>query len=284
MLGVIKAVNDSLHIPNIKSLPEELQPLGSLVCQETLSVWSENKSQSQLLFRNKSQRRHVLLYENHLIFCKQLSEKTGETAYQFKLSLPITNMGMSSLIKGEERKMEIWIIGQPEAFTLEAKSKKAKDEFAGELRKVIAKEKGAGKERLSRIVRTVASSETLSGTSGSETSRAGRQFSRARSLDQESWGRTYQSGLDRSSSEEHLLDTVSYQALADYTALTTRELNLHQGEQVELVKMGCAGWWYVRLLYYPFTEGWAPSTYLEKIHHNQTPARNKNRNRTLDRF
>ena len=284
VLSVIKAVNDSLHIPNIKSLPEELQPLGSLICQETMTLWSENKSQSQLLFKNRSQRRQLLLYENHLIFCKQMSEKTGEIVYQFKLSLPIANMGMSSLIKAEEKKMEIWIIGQPDAFTLEAKTKKAKDEFAGELRKVIAKEKGAGKERLSRIVRNVTSTETLSATSGSESSSA-RQFSRARSLDQESWNRTYQSTLDRSSSEERLLDIVSrYRSLADYTALTSRELNLHQGELVELVKMGCAGWWYVRLLSYPFTEGWAPSTYLEKLHNIDTGRNNKNRNKTLDRI
>ena len=31
------------------------------------------------------------------------------------------------------------------------------------------------------------------------------------------------------------------------TALTTREVNLTEGEVVELVKIGCAGWWYVRL-------------------------------------
>ena len=283
VLSVIKAVNDSLHIPNIKSLPEEVQPLGSLICQETVTMWSENKSQSQLLFRNRSQRRHLLLYENHLIFCKQLSEKTGETVYQFKLSLPIANMGMSSQIKGEEKKMEIWIIGQPDAFTLEAKTKKAKDEFASELRKVIAKEKGAGKERLSRIVRNVTSTETLSATSGSESSSA-RQFSRARSLDQESWSRTYQSALERSSSEENLLEPVRYRALADYTALTSRELNLHQGELLELLKEGCAGWWFVRLHSYPFTEGWAPSTYLEKLHTSELARNNKNRNRTLDRF
>ena len=51
ILVVIKAVNDSLHTPNIKSLPEVLQPLGSLICQETFTVTTENKSQSQLLFR-----------------------------------------------------------------------------------------------------------------------------------------------------------------------------------------------------------------------------------------
>ena len=198
--------------------------------------------------------------------------------------------------------MEVWIIGQPDAFTLEAKSKKSKDDFACELRKVIAKERGNTKERsgqLSKMVKNVISNETLSATSGSDSSRPGlhrTMFSRARSLDGDSWSRTYQDStgsahsgqsgisgyLDRSSSVEQL-DVARYRALADYTALTARELNLHRGECVDLIKMGCAGWWYVRLHEYPYTEGWAPSTYLEKI--TQAPARaNKNKNRTLDRF
>ena len=307
ILVVIKAVNDSLHTPNIKSLPEVLQPLGSLICQETFTVTTENKSQSQLLFRKNAQRRHILLYENHLIFCKYIQQDKGEDVYMFKLSLPVTNMGMSSMIKGEERRMEVWIIGQPDAFTLEAKSKKAKDDFASELRKVIAKEKGNTKERLTRIVRNVVSTETLSANSGSDTvSRLGKSaFSRARSLDGESWSRTYQdtggsgsgqssgyggSGsigggyMDRSSSVEQLeaASGPRYRALADYTALTARELNLHAGEVVELVKVGCAGWWFTRLHSYPYTEGWAPSTYLEKLSHSSR--NNKNRNRTLDRF
>ena len=46
MLGVIKLVNDSLHQPNIKGLPEELFPLGSLIYQETFLVLTI-KSQSQ---------------------------------------------------------------------------------------------------------------------------------------------------------------------------------------------------------------------------------------------
>ncbi len=31
------------------------------------------------------------------------------------------------------------------------------------------------------------------------------------------------------------------------------------------LQVGCAGWWYVRLASYPYPEGWAPSTYLEKV-------------------
>jgi hypothetical protein len=55
-------------------------------------------------------------------------------------------------------------------------------------------------------------------------------------------------------------------ALADYMALTSREIDLTEDEVVELVKVGCAGWWYVRLTTYPYPEGWTPSTYLEKLH------------------
>ena len=84
---------------------------------------------------------------------------------------------------------------------------------------------------------------------------------------------------DRSSSEADLMDSPrptfpQYRVLADYTALTGREVNLQEGEVVELVKIGCAGWWYVRLPGYSSAEGWAPSTYMEKL-----PARY----RTLDR-
>jgi len=280
MLNVIKVVNDSLHIPNLRGLPESLQPLGSLICQETFAVFSENKSQSQILFRNNKQHRHLLLYEKNLVFSKQIVEK-GVSFYQFKFSMPVGNMGMSSIIKEEEKKMEVWIIGQPDAFTLEAKSKKAKDDFALELRKVIAKEKENKSNRIDRIVKTVVDNESFSATSGSECSGSRRsKFSRARSLDQEAWCNTYQARtMDRSSSQIELLDNTSrfpkYQILADYMALTTREVNLHQGDEVQLIKKGCAGWWYVRLTDYPFSEGWAPSTYLEKITEG---------NRTLDRF
>lgn len=37
-----------------------------------------------------------------------------------------------------------------------------------------------------------------------------------------------------------------YQVLADYSALSERELSIQEGEIVELIKIGCGGWWYVR--------------------------------------
>jgi len=280
VLTVIKAVNDSLHIPNIKGLPSSLQQLGALICQERFTVLTENRTQSQILFRPKPQTRQLLLYPGHLLLCKPLQDKAGGSL-QFKLSLPTSSMGMSSQLKGEERKMEIWTIGQPDAFTLEAQCTNSKEQFAAQLRKVIAKEKGGVTGRGGAAPQSTAlpSTDSLSAT-GSSSSGYGscRQFSRARSLDQESWGRAAER-LERSCSEERLLDSGGphYTALADYTALTARELNLHLGDSLHLVKVGCAGWWYVRLAEFPYSEGWAPSTYLQAEPGSQ-------RNRTLDRF
>lgn len=36
-------------------------------------------------------------------------------------------------------------------------------------------------------------------------------------------------------------------ALSDYTAVGPSEVSLREGQNAELLKVGCAGWWYVRL-------------------------------------
>ena len=81
--------------------------------------------------------------------------------------------------------------------------------------------------------------------------------------------------------QNHYQFQLSYplvQVLADYEAGpgTSRELSLTEGEVVRLVKIGCAGWWWVTeddqqasWAYHPRyvkcgdREGWAPSTYLQ---------------------
>ena len=60
MLGVIKLVNDSLHQPNIKGLPEELFPLGSLIYQETFLVLTI-KTQSQASCQHS-----LIIYHFHI--------------------------------------------------------------------------------------------------------------------------------------------------------------------------------------------------------------------------
>lgn len=110
-------------------------------------------------------------------------------------------------------------------------------------------------------------------------------WSGSKSLDQDSGRYSYRShSLDLETSDAELVDGEDcpenpfpkYRVLADYMAMTSRELNLLQGEVVELIKIGCAGWWFIRHSNEKESSGWAPSTYLEKIHVRQC--------RTLDRL
>ena len=80
---------------------------------------------------------------------------------------------------------------------------------------------------------------------------------RSRSLDTEE--------SEEKEEEEEEKRAPLYKVLAEYTAISAREVELQEGEMVSLVKIGCAGWWYVRRLASPHTEGWAPSTYLQLL-------------------
>ncbi|CAG4983677.1 unnamed protein product [Colias eurytheme] len=62
---------------------------------------------------------------------------------------------------------------------------------------------------------------------------------------------------------EHLYRAVgsSLVALSEYAAVGASEVSLREGQHAELLKVGCAGWWYVRLA--GGGEGWAPAAYLD---------------------
>ena len=114
-------------------------------------------------------------------------------------------------------------------------------------------------------------SANTSVTSTTEDQRPSSRLTRSRSLETSKGRATLRSrsldcAADRSSPEAN--DDASGQrlvVLADYMALTSCEIDLNKDEVVELIKVGCAGWWYVRITTYPYPEGWAPSTYLEKL-------------------
>ena len=52
---------------------------------------------------------------------------------------------------------------------------------------------------------------------------------------------------------ESLQLMLRYLVLADYDPLSDRELGLRQTDLVDLLKTGCAGWWFVRLVRPPYT-------------------------------
>ena len=117
-------------------------------------------------------------------------------------------------------------------------------------------------------------SANTSVTSTTEDQRPSSRLTRSRSLETSKGRATLRSRSldcagDRSSPEadedEEAVSGQRFVVLADYMALTSREIDLNEDEVVELIKVGCAGWWYVRITTYPYPEGWAPSTYLEKM-------------------
>ena len=46
----------------------------------------------------------------------------------------------------------------------------------------------------------------------------------------------------------HVIKGTKYVSLADYCAMGNSEVSMKEGSTVELKKIGCAGWWYVRVL------------------------------------
>jgi len=284
VLRVIRSVNDSLHRVNITNLPSLLDPLGSLVCQETFTVLTENKSQSQVLFRNRAQTRHVLLYENYLIFCRVSVDHTEpRTNYQYKFSLPINSISLKSVVSDDEKKIELWTAtsnNQSDVYILEARNAKCKEDFTYELQKLVKSvddlvTSGQGQNfRHGNSTLLFSSSATMASSSSGDltsTRKKRLRFSRSKSLDtRTSKSQIRSRSLDSEAPEDggdEAEDEAEdrqpqYKVLADYEAGagSGRELSLTEGEVARLVKIGCAGWWYVKC---GDREGWAPSTYLQ---------------------
>ncbi|CAH0695017.1 unnamed protein product [Spodoptera exigua] len=65
-------------------------------------------------------------------------------------------------------------------------------------------------------------------------------------------------------------------ALSDYTAVGPSEVSLREGQHAELLKVGCAGWWYVRLAGGQ-GEGWAPAAYLDQRKTSRSSSRSHDR-------
>ena len=135
---------------------------------------TENKSQSQILFRNRAQQRHILLYENYLIFCKLVGEAdspgergASEPKYQFKFSLAVANLSVNPRVKGEEKKLEVCSQGenqQGDVYVLEAATVEAREDFSREVLMLT----GGGVRRERRMTELQCDMSTLQSNSGNK--------------------------------------------------------------------------------------------------------------------
>ncbi|XP_052462131.1 guanine nucleotide exchange factor DBS-like isoform X5 [Carassius gibelio] len=153
ILGILKAVNDSMHLIAITGYEGNLGVLGRLLMQGSFSVWAEHKRghvKVMELARFKPMQRHLFLHEKALLFCKR-REESGEgyekaPSYSFKQELSMAAIGITENAKGDSRKFEIWSRSRDEVYTVQAVSEEAKTIWVTEIQKLLTGQLEACKE------------------------------------------------------------------------------------------------------------------------------------------
>jgi hypothetical protein len=57
---------------------------------------------------------------------------------------------------------------------------------------------------------------------------------------------------------------------------------MREGDMIELLKVGCAGWWFVKIIG-SSVEGWAPAAYLENLHRKTSRSSSRSQDKLNDR-
>uniref|UniRef100_A0A8C5VJ41 MCF.2 cell line derived transforming sequence like n=1 Tax=Microcebus murinus TaxID=30608 RepID=A0A8C5VJ41_MICMU len=144
ILGILKAVNDSMHLIAITGYDGNLGDLGRLLMQGSFSVWTDHKrghTKVKELARFKPMQRHLFLHEKAVLFCKR-REESGEgyekaPSYSYKQSLNMTAVGITENVKGDAKKFEIWYNSREEVYIVQAPTPEIKAAWVGEIRKVL---------------------------------------------------------------------------------------------------------------------------------------------------
>ncbi|XP_062383449.1 guanine nucleotide exchange factor DBS isoform X2 [Sardina pilchardus] len=147
ILGILKAVNDSMHLIAITGYEGNLSDLGKLMMQGSFSVWTEHKkghAKVKDLARFKPMQRHLFLHEKALLFCKR-REENGEgyekaPSYSFKHSLNMSAVGITENAKGDNKKFEIWCNSREEVYIVQAATADIKTTWVNEIRKVLTEQ------------------------------------------------------------------------------------------------------------------------------------------------
>uniref|UniRef100_A0AAY4EMH7 Mcf.2 cell line derived transforming sequence-like a n=1 Tax=Denticeps clupeoides TaxID=299321 RepID=A0AAY4EMH7_9TELE len=234
ILGILKAVNDSMHLIAITGYEGNLSDLGRLLMQGSFNVWTEHKkghSKVKDLARFKPMQRHLFLHEKALLFCKK-REENGEgyekaPSYSFKHSLSMSAVGITENAKGDNKKFEVWWNSREEVYIIQAASPEMKTAWVNEIRKVLTGQLKACKgEGWTKASLSMDASEEHDGYSSAEDP--------LNSDPEDEGGKKLVSSAGR------------YVVVADCDK-GPQDLAVKTGDMVELVKEGEDGQWYVSL-------------------------------------
>lgn len=300
MLSVLKYVNDSMHQIAITGFPGCLSDYGQLLLQGTFNVWMEKKKDVMKDLHFKTHQRYIFLYEHLVMFTKKYG-KEESPSYAYKSALNTSQIGLTENMPGtkeDSRKFELWLHGRTQVHILQAPSVEVKNKWVKEIKKVLFQQFEHLKDEnmkqysdkilsLNGIISstrhpTVVSSLSWDNpllvtnnnvTKSSEKNRRAsvpvkEAYQRDQMFDShdDGWSTDELSQTeDEDEDGDIFLNTFDikgkYVALGDYEAVDVSELSLSEGQTAEVEKIGCAGWWYVRITDSD-KAGWVPASYL----------------------
>uniref|UniRef100_A0A3Q2DJ84 Mcf.2 cell line derived transforming sequence-like a n=1 Tax=Cyprinodon variegatus TaxID=28743 RepID=A0A3Q2DJ84_CYPVA len=273
ILGILKAVNDSMHLIAITGYEGNLSELGRLLMQGSFSVWTEHKkghAKVKDLARFKPMQRHLFLHEKALLFCKR-REENGEgyekaPSYSFKHLLRMSAVGITENAKGDNKKFEIWCNSREEVFIVQAPTTDIKTAWVNEIRKVLTQQLKACRGR--RVWFNLMSHHSLrqsecikdvlppvfklSCSSFECLTRTGwNKPSLSADASEEIDG--FSSGEDpmNSDTEDDVVKKLApgkYTVVADCEKAGPQELSVKSGDMVQLIREGEEGQWFVKNL------------------------------------
>ncbi|XP_026759073.2 guanine nucleotide exchange factor DBS-like isoform X4 [Galleria mellonella] len=297
MLVVLKCVNDSMHQIAITGVPVDLSQQGELLMQGSFLVVSENKRDLRLRIRPR--RRHIFLYEKAMLFCKPATKNSHNKAtYHFKHDLQMSQIGLTESVKGDPRKFEVWRQGRQEVHTITAPNVEVKRAWVDRIKRVLLDQlkelKGErvrqyGAQHHRTLIQTNSwdvgpgnpprgvppgAAAPTHPTHPAAPTHPPRTAS-CDTHDEPCWS-TDPSDDDDDEPDHAPAVGCALVALSDYTAVGASEVSLREGQHAELLKVGCAGWWYVRLAG-GSGEGWAPAAYLDQRKTSRSSSRSHDR-------
>uniref|UniRef100_A0A8C9YVV5 MCF.2 cell line derived transforming sequence like n=1 Tax=Sander lucioperca TaxID=283035 RepID=A0A8C9YVV5_SANLU len=243
ILGILKAVNDSMHLIAITGYEGNMSELGKLLMQGSFSVWTEHKkghAKVKDLARFKPMQRHLFLHEKALLFCKR-REENGEgyekaPSYSFKQSLNMSAVGITENAKGDNKKFEIWCNSREEVYIVQAQTAEVKTTWVNEIRKVLTTQ--------------------LEACRGTERGCSLKSITKCHDYDRHLFSKMFHHGM-----YPFLFPCLDFEQCAGkYTVMAdyekgAQELSVKSGDMVQLVKEGDDGQWFVRNLS-SSKEGW----------------------------
>uniref|UniRef100_A0A3B3U3H6 MCF.2 cell line derived transforming sequence like n=1 Tax=Poecilia latipinna TaxID=48699 RepID=A0A3B3U3H6_9TELE len=289
ILGILKAVNDSMHLIAITGYEGNLSDLGRLLMQGSFSVWTEHKkghAKVKDLARFKPMQRHLFLHEKALLFCKK-REENGEgyekaPSYSFKHSLSMSAVGITENAKGDNKKFEIWSNSREEVFIVQvmnilvcfffqAPTAEIKTAWVNEIRKVLTQQLKACRGRPVCFALSVSCNplaarlcSKLSCVSDATQQKSWNKPSLSADASEENDG--FSSGEDPMTSdiEDEVVKKLApgkYSVVADCEKAGPQELSVKSGDMVQLIREGEDGQWFVKNLR-SGKEGWVAAANL----------------------